>query len=100
MTATRPGSNTFVKQIYAFETPSSTEWSYLNDKFTPDTFINIEDVIEKKKEYLTCYYKEMRPFPHPRSFENLNVMARFRGATVNLPYAEAFITLRRVIGIE
>lgn len=99
MTATRPGSNTFVKKIYAFETPSSTEWNYLDDKFTPDTFIDIEDVIEKKKDYLSCYSEEMKPFPHPRSYDNVRAMAQLRGATVNLSYAEAFVTLRRVISI-
>lgn len=97
MTATRPGSNTFVKEIYSFEVPSSTEWAIGSAQFTPDTYVNISDYIDQKKQYLDCYSDEMREYPHPRSIENIVALNQMRGAHMNLKYAEAFVTLRRVI---
>ncbi|AIK96937.1 hypothetical protein ID47_09685 [Candidatus Paracaedibacter acanthamoebae] len=97
ITATRPGSKSFVKEIYGFEVPSSTEWNFGAAPFKPDTFVNITDWIDQKKELLNCYKDELRSFPHARSIENIIALNQVRGATANLPYAEAFITLRRVI---
>jgi LmbE family N-acetylglucosaminyl deacetylase len=97
MTATRPGSSSFVKEIYGFEVPSSTEWSVGKDKFNPDTYVDISSKIELKKKYLSCYEDEMRPYPHPRSLENIMVLNQLRGAQVHLNFSEAFMTLRRVI---
>ncbi|MBW8308964.1 MAG: PIG-L family deacetylase [Candidatus Paracaedibacteraceae bacterium] len=97
ITATRPGSKSFVKEIYGFEVPSSTEWNFGAPSFEPDTFVDITDWIDQKKELLKCYKDELRSFPHARSMENIIALNQVRGATANLPYAEAFITLRRVI---
>lgn len=97
MTATRSGSPTFVKEVYSFEVPSSTEWALGKEKFTPDTYIDISDYINQKKEFLNCYKDEMRQYPHPRSIENILAKNQVRGAEMNLKFAESFITMRRVI---
>lgn len=97
MTATRPGSNTFVREIFSFEVVSSTEWAVGSERFVPDTYINISEYIEAKKYYLDCYTSEMRDYPHPRSKENIIYKNGIRGAEMNLKYAESFVTLRRVI---
>jgi hypothetical protein len=38
----------------------------------------------------------MRPFPHPRSYEGVRSLAKVRGMTVGVAYAEAFEVIRRV----
>lgn len=97
MTATRPGSATFVKEIYSFEVASSTEWAVGVEKFTPDTYIDITDYIGQKKQYINCYEEEMRTHPHPRSKKNIIGKNALRGGEVNTRFAESFVTLRRVI---
>lgn len=96
MTATRPGGFAFVPKIYGMEVPSSTEWSIGPDFFSPDTFVDITQTMDEKMEYLSCYDDEMRPFPHPRSYDNVRALNQLRGAHVCVPYAEAFVTLRNM----
>lgn len=97
MTACRPQFDYSVKEIYAFEVLSSTEWQtpgYL--PFTPNIFVDISHHIEIKKQVLTIYKEEMRLVPHARSIENILRLASFRGNSVGVEFAEAFIALRIV----
>ncbi len=43
---------------------------------------------------MSCYSKESKPFPHPRSPEGLRVYAQKRGMEVGIEAAEAFAVLR------
>lgn len=100
LTATRPQPGQMVKKVFFFEVPSSTDWNY-NGKpssfFSPNTFVNIESSLSKKISALKCYDAEMRPFPHARSVENMENLARVRGASVGYKAAEAFILARALI---
>lgn len=97
LTATRPLSGCPVNEIYAFEIPSSTEWSFGQlGSFQPDTFCNVENTIEKKINALGLYETERREFPHPRSPVALKAIAQRWGSVVGFPYAEAFQTIRRL----
>jgi hypothetical protein len=49
-----------------------------------------------KLKALKAYKSEMRPFPHPRSVENIKALAKFRGSTVGYKYAEAFRLVREI----
>jgi LmbE family N-acetylglucosaminyl deacetylase len=96
LTATRPLSGCPVKELYAFEIPSSTEWSFGQfGSFQPDTFCNVESTMEMKIRAMGLYETERREFPHPRSPEALEAMAQRWGSVVGLRYAEAFETIRR-----
>lgn len=92
-----PGSN--VRRLLAFETVSSTEWSNpaVGAPFLPTSYVNIADHLAAKLDALRCYASEMRPFPHARSLESVEHLARMRGASVGLPAAEAFMTVREVL---
>lgn len=71
MTACRPQPGFCIKEIYAFEVLSSTEWQtpgYL--PFTPNVFVDITDYIDIKKQVLEAYRVEMRQYPHSRSIES------------------------------
>lgn len=95
LTACRPSENSIVKWIYAFETPSSTEWNYeYAEPFTPNFFVNITDTITSKIDGMACYESESAQMPHPRSEEALRALAGYRGASSGFAYAEAFSLLR------
>jgi LmbE family N-acetylglucosaminyl deacetylase len=97
-TATRPIKGKSVKEIYSFETLSSTEWTFANPNhhFKPNCFIDIEKTLSKKIEAFNTYCSEKRAFPHPRSSEALINLAKDRGAQVGLKAAEAFTLIRKI----
>lgn len=98
LTACRPQPNFCVKKILTFETPSSTEWSAksIGESFVPNCYNDITDFIDKKIEALEIYENEMRTFPHPRSYEGVEILAKFRGMTVGHKFAEAFEIIREL----
>jgi LmbE family N-acetylglucosaminyl deacetylase len=85
-------------EIWSFEVPSSTErgWQDPSRAFHPNLFVDVAATIDQKKLALTYYESELRPYPHPRSIEALEYLARRRGNEVGLTYAEAFHVVRRV----
>jgi LmbE family N-acetylglucosaminyl deacetylase len=96
--ATRPMPGSQVRQVFAFEVPSSTEWAFqsLSPAFRPNTFVDITDTIDAKLRALEAYKTEVRPFPHPRSPEALQAIAQRWGSTVGVQYAEAFQLIRSI----
>lgn len=87
LTAFRPQPKENVKEIYGFEVLSSTEWG---SGFKPNVFFDITKEFEKKIKALKAYDSEMREYPHPRSYEGVEVLAKKRGMTVGVEKAEAF----------
>ncbi len=73
MTATRPLAGQPVKDIYAFEIASSSEWSFgqFEPVFRPSVFFDIAATLQTKIDAMQLYESEARPFPHPRSPEAL-----------------------------
>jgi len=94
--ASRPMVTQFIKKIYAFEVPSSTDQSppIQENAFLPSFFINIEEAIDTKIAALMCYETEARTFPHPRSHEGIRALAMTRGMMVGMKAAEAFMVLK------
>ncbi|HVI52297.1 MAG TPA: PIG-L deacetylase family protein [Candidatus Sulfotelmatobacter sp.] len=99
LTACRPLPGASVVAIHAFETLSSSEWAATQQgrAFQPTRFVGIGRFLSAKLRALEAYNSEMRPFPHARSIEAVESLARLRGAMVGLPAAEAFQTVRQVI---
>ena len=98
VTACRPLPDAVVRAIYAFETISSTEWALDSSRqFRPVRWVDISDFLARKMEALACYDTEMRPFPHPRSREGVEALARMRGATAGVSAAEAFSVVREIV---
>ena len=95
LTACRPLPGGSITAIHCFETVSSSEWGA---PFNPTRFVDISAVIDRKIAALECYAAEMRPFPHARSIQAVRALATVRGASVGRPAAEAFMTVRQVIG--
>lgn len=97
MTATRTVNNYSVKELYTFETLSSTEWNFEKDNsFRPNVFVDIEPFIEKKVDAMCNYKSELCDYPHPRSVEGIKILANYRAMTVGKKYVEAFELIRKV----
>lgn len=90
-TAARPMAGSSVEKILSFEIASSTEWN-LNEEevFAPQFFVNIEEEMDAKIKALEAYGSELREFPHPRSLEYVNSLAKVRGGQSGFKAAEAF----------
>ena len=97
VTACRPLPGSPVRAIYAFETLSSTEWQTSGDRFQPQRWVDIKSFLPCKRRALEAYAAEMRPFPHARSFDAVEALARLRGASVGLEAAECFMVVREVL---
>ena len=93
ITATRPLREETVKEVYSFEIPSSTEWSYPLS-FSPNVFYNISETMNIKLKALEEYKSEVKEYPHPRSLEAVELTAKNWGIKVGVNYAEAFKCVR------
>lgn len=98
LTATRPVAGCPVRELLAFEVPSSTEWAFqqYEPAFRADVFMDVQATIEAKVKAMELYEGEARPFPHPRSAEALRAIARRWGSVAGIEYAEAFSLVRSV----
>ena len=94
LTATRPKPGCTVKEVYLFEVPSSTDWSF-GYTFQPNVFVELTDgQIDLKLKAMEIYQSEIHKPPHPRSRLALVSIARRWGATVGFNHAEAFQLVR------
>ena len=93
VTACRPLPGQSVKTLLFFEVASSTEWMPPTSMpaFNPNWFVDISTTLQAKIDALECYASEMRPWPHARSIQAMEHLGRWRGASVGVEAAEAFI---------
>lgn len=97
VTACRPQPGDSVRELYAFEVVSSTEWAGpLASAFTPTVFVDISGTLNQKLSAMACYETELRNWPHPRSLKAIEYLARWRGASVGCDAAESFQLIRAV----
>ena len=98
MVALRCKYNHPVKRIYAYETLSETGISlpHVQNAFIPNVFEDISEYLEDKKKAMSFFKTQIHDFPDLRSLEAIEALARFRGATVNVQAAEAFMLVREV----
>ena len=95
LTATRPSSKTTVKSVFSFEIPSSSEWNF-SSTFKPNVFIDISKELPKKIKSMQAYESELKKFPHPRSVEALESIAKRWGSVAGFKAAEAFSLIREL----
>ncbi|MBY6070788.1 PIG-L family deacetylase [Marinobacter salsuginis] len=95
LTACRPVPGSSIKEIYAFEVLSATEWNNPSlNPFMPNAFVDISEHLEKKMEALAAYGLEMREAPHSRSLINARRFAELRGSSIGVGAAEAMMAVR------
>jgi LmbE family N-acetylglucosaminyl deacetylase len=97
--ACRPQPGHPVRTVLTFEVASSTEWQFPASApvFAPSWFVDISETLELRQAALAAYAEEMRPWPHARSLEALRDHARWRGATIGVSAAEAFMLGRHIV---
>lgn len=95
ITAFRPQEGNNIR-ILSYFVPSSTDYNPFSN-FLGNIYYNIEDTINIKLETLKIYDKEMREYPHTRSYENIKNLAKVWGSEVGLKYAEKFELVREIL---
>lgn len=87
-----------VKKVLSYEVFSSTDAAPVNPAraFLPTVFTDVTEFLEKKLEIMGLYESELQPTPLPRALDSLRALARVRGATIGVEYAEAFMLVREV----
>lgn len=98
LVAVRPISGQCVKELYCYQTPSSTEWSpqLAQTAFLPNVMVDISDFETAKEQALLAYQTEVRVYPHPRSPQYVRETDRARGLQWGLGSSEAFMLLRKI----
>ncbi len=94
LVAARPSLKQSIRRIFAYETPSETEWGIV--PFWPNYYEDISSTIGNKLEAIRAYQTELRAFPHPRSTEVIEALAKKRGSEAGVSAAEAFMLVRSV----
>lgn len=96
MVALRPMINPKLKAIYTYETLSETEWNIpcVSNSFIPNVWSDISMDYSMKVEAMKCFKSQLNQFPHPRSIEAIEALAKLRGSTIGVKYAESFVCVR------
>ncbi len=99
LVAARPLANCPVQRLLCYETLSETEWSPPIDSavFYPTVFVDISAHLPKKLDAMACFETQIKQPPSPRSLQAIEALARYRGATVHLHAAEAFVLVREIV---
>ena len=87
-----------VRRVLAFETLSSTDAHApaLAAPFRPTVYRDISPYLERKLEVMALFETETQEDPLPRGPSAIRALARWRGATIGVEYAEAFELIREV----
>lgn len=87
-----------VRRVLCYETLSSTEAAppLVHRHFVPNVFSDISPFIERKIEAMNLYASELHLDPMPRGSGAIRALARYRGATISVDYAEAFMLIREI----
>ena len=97
LVSARPQGKNKLLSILSYETLSETEWTPMHEKaFVPNCFIDVSNVFDMKLKAFSFYKSQIREFPHSRSIEALEALAKYRGATIGVERAEAFVIERQI----
>ncbi|MFA6394276.1 MAG: PIG-L deacetylase family protein [Patescibacteria group bacterium] len=97
LVALRPSNNTSVKRILSYESLSETAEGRSIKEFSPTIYEKIDSEFAKKIQAMKAYKSEIRKFPHPRSLEMMEVLAKKRGSEAGYRLAEAFVLIREIL---
>ena len=88
-----------VRRVLCYETLSSTEAAppQINRAFIPNIFSDITAYCDRKLEIMQLYQSETQPDFFPRSLSAIQALAHYRGSTIGVRYAEAFMLMRELI---
>ncbi len=99
LTAFRPQPNENCREIRLFEVPSATDYgnNIVTGFFKPNLFISLEKKHwEAKLSALKAYKNEIKEYPHSRSLESIQNLAKLRGNQIGVNMAESFQIVRKI----
>ncbi|MFZ3074399.1 MAG: PIG-L deacetylase family protein [Minisyncoccales bacterium] len=96
LVAARPGENR-IKKILCYECPSETEWGQPIKPFVPNVYSDITGFLNEKLEAMKAYKSELKNYPHPRSLETIEALAKKRGSEAGFEAAESFALIREIL---
>lgn len=96
LVAARPSHNP-VGKIVSYEVLSETDFGQALEAFIPNIYVDISDVFNKKMEAMKVYGSELKEYPHPRSAEIIEILAKKRGSEGGFKMAEGFAVIREII---
>lgn len=98
MVGLRPLHNTSVKEVFMYETLSETGWNIptVERSFNPNVWVDISETFNFKVLAMKCYESQVCQYPHPRSIEGIEALAKYRGSTIGVKYAECFMLVRMI----
>jgi LmbE family N-acetylglucosaminyl deacetylase len=87
-----------VKKVLVYETLSSTDAAPPQPKrvFLPIVLSDITATLDQKIEIMKIYHSEAQDDLLPRGSSAIRALARYRGATIGVEYAEAFMPVREI----
>lgn len=96
MVAVRPKRDHVVRAVYSYETLSETEWNipHVANIFIPNVFVDISNYLDNKLDAMNCFRSQLCEFPNPRSIDAIVALAKYRGSTMGVNAAEAFMLIR------
>jgi N-acetylglucosamine malate deacetylase 1 len=88
-----------VRRVLCYETLSSTEAAPIQPHraFLPTVISDITPHLKRKIEIMNLFQTEIQPDPLPRGPSSIRALARHRGATIGVEYAEAFSLVREIM---
>ncbi len=86
-----PDHRPFVPIVLTCDAP---QLGWHHQPFHPDLYVDITAHLETKLRAHACHRSQLKPPPHHASLENVERLARLRGAEVSVEAAEAFRCLR------
>jgi LmbE family N-acetylglucosaminyl deacetylase len=89
-----------VKNILSMEILSSSDWNGLVGEggYNPNLFVSVSlEAVNSKVKAFEKYSTEQCVEPHPRSSDGIRNLAKYRGNSMNLFFAESFVQIRTVL---
>lgn len=98
--ATRPAPNThkvFIPTVIGYEFAATTNWGF-EPYLSRNLIVSLEkDHLTKKQNAMKYYKTQVRESAHTRSIENIESLARIRGAMAGIEYAEGYHIYRTTL---
>lgn len=86
-------------KILAYEVLSETDAAppLIENAFLPNIFADVSSTINGKIDIMRLYQTEIQDDPLPRGPSAIRALARYRGSTIGVEYAEAFMLIRELM---
>jgi N-acetylglucosamine malate deacetylase 1 len=88
-----------IRRVLACEVLSETDAAYpeVGRAFLPNVLVDVTATFERKIEIFGLFKTETQQGSLPRHESALRALARLRGASIGVEYAEAFMLLREIV---